>query len=252
MTMFTTSLTQLSLPDDLTIGSTNGDVRVAIEKLEALHERIQEEFAATHVELHVAKQHNSPVRDQSATTIKLGQSLVLQYLRSPSQAVMVERLMGREEIASVNNIDPRRHPVIELRISQTHFTIELVLSPNAWWDQQNLVGKLSVPRHRHSLYQLLQTLTPHYRMGFWQGTPLSDMHLTANQFQHPPVMDQWQSTFEANSDWWRVGIWYDLDDEALDEANLTETVLVHLNHLYPIYQHITWASDNNFRNFFEQ
>lgn len=251
--MFSTSLARLSLPEELITVSTDADVRTAIEQLEKLHEHIQEEFTALNYNLNIVNQRKAGlVRHHSATSLQEGLTLALQYLRTPAQAVTVERLMGREEIASIHNIDARRHPVIEVRLSQRHFTVELVLSPDAWWDQQNLVGKLSVPRHRHTLYQLLQALTPHYRMGFWQGPHLSEMHLTANQFQHPPVMDQWQSTFEANSDWWRVGTWYDLDDSAVQDSTIFDTVMTDIGHLYPIYNHVMWMSDNNFRDFFEQ
>lgn len=256
MTTLFSSLAKFEVPAALPISShaaADDALQTAAHQLIALHHRLQEPLAALNLDLYVAQRGGVPsVNTHSAAAIKAGDALVLQYLRQPAQAVVVERLMGREEIANIHTIDPRRHPVIELRLSPRHFAVELVLSPDAWWDQQNLVGKLSVPRHRHRLYQQLQSLTPHYRMGFWQGTHLSEMHLSAYQFQHPPVMDQWQSTFEAGTDWWRLGVWYAIDDVALAEEALLETITTQMGRLYPIYEEMMWTSDNNFRDFYDQ
>ena len=50
--------------------------------------------------------------------------------------------MGKESGAQTGDVDTYRHPVIELRLTPDQFAIELILSPYAWLDQQNLIGKL--------------------------------------------------------------------------------------------------------------
>jgi hypothetical protein len=172
------------------------------------------------------------------------------YLRTKGEAVTVERLMGREEVANVNAIDAHRHPVIELRLSQDGLALELLLSPDAWWDQQNLLGKMTVARHRQDFYLMLRNFSSRYCMGFWNGTHLSEMHLTANQFQHPRIMEEWMSTFEPGADWWRLGIWYAYEDAALDESAIVQEMMKQIRLLYSVYDYIRWTSDNNYREFY--
>jgi hypothetical protein len=180
-----------------------------------------------------------------------GGALCVAYMRQRGQAVTVERLMGREEVASVHTIDTRRHPVIEIRLGSDGLALELIMSPDAWLDQQNLVGKLRVGRHRQEFYTLLKDLSSAYCMGFWHGTHLSDMHLTAYQFQHPRIMDEWMSTFQPGADWWRIGVWFAYEDEMLDEQQIVWTLLKEIKLLYALYENLAWTSDNNFREFFK-
>lgn len=226
-------------------------LRAAAEQLQMLHEQLAVHLRTQNLDLHlfVPDAHAtqfSTVSDRVSENV-----LTIAYTRTRSQAVTVERLMGREEVASVNTVDVRRHPALELRLMQNAFVVELLLSPDAWWDQQNLVGKLSVDRHRHELYDILQTCTDH-TMGFWQGTRHSDFSLHSKYFKHDRIMDEWLSTFEPAADWFRLGIWYELDAEALSEDNIFDEVLTQLRTLHAIYQHLLWTSDNNFRDFYQR
>jgi len=227
-------------------------LQLARNHLCRLHEHIYPEFRKQNIILSLFKNSQCMPLLQSVSQFGRGASLSLAYLREPSQAVKVERLLGREEVAAPGTINPFHHPVIELRLTPEHFIVEMILSPDAWWDQQNFVGKLSVSRHRQAFYTLLKDLHVEYCLGFWQGTHLSDMHLTAAQFQHPRVMDEWMSTFAPGQDWFRIGIWYEHDAEALAAANIYETVSNQIRLLYPLYESLLWASDNNYRDFYEQ
>lgn len=232
-----------------------------LDKLNDAHETLRQRFHSLHktvyktltddeINLNLVVPDNRAVDMDSVSDIEVDETLTVGYLRQRGQAVTVERLMGREEVASINNLLPKLHPVVEMRLWQGGFVIELVLSPDAWWDQQNLKGKLTVARHKYELYNLLTELNEKYIMGFWQGTHLSDMHLKAQYFQHPRILDEWLSTFHPNADWFRIGIWYDIDDEDLAEARIVEEVTQQIHLLYEIYLYILWTSENNFRDFY--
>ena len=158
--------------------------------------------------------------------------------------------MGREEAAAIGDISVRRHPIIEMRLSAEAFAIEMVLGPDARWDQTNLAGKLTIDRHNHELYNMLSRMDKSYAMGFWRGVHCNDMHLTTGQFYHPQIMDEWMSTFEPGQDWFRLGIWFTPDDERLQNSEFAEDVLEHIRALYQVYTMLSWASDNNFHAFY--
>jgi hypothetical protein len=221
----------------------------AREQLQNLHKAVYTQIRLNNIDLNLIHSETEAVQEDSVSDIKPRNILSVVYLRTRGQAVQVERLMGREEVANIHTVEVRRHPVIELRLSPEHFTVELLLSPDAWWDQQNLMGKLTVPRYRQDFYALLQGFDSKYCMGFWRGTRLSEMHLSAKHFRHPRIMDEWISTFQPGADWLRLGAWYTLDDESLQE-NAAIEVAKQIRSLYGIYQHILWTSDNNFREFF--
>ena len=225
----------------------NTDAR---NKLLALHNAIYPQLRTHNLDLHLMFGDQSVITDHSATTLYAGDSLAVQYSRNRSQARMVERLMGREEAAAVGDISIRRHPIIEMRLSAEAFAIELVLGPDARWDQTNLAGKLSIDRHNHELYNLLSRMDKSYAMGFWRGVHCNDMHLTTGQFYHPQIMDEWLSTFEPGQDWFRLGIWFDPEDERLQDNDFAENVLEHIRALYQVYTMLRWASDNNFHAFY--
>ena len=128
--------------------------------------------------------------------------------------------------------------------------VELLMAPDAWWDQQNLLGKLSVIRHKQDFYASLKNFGGNYRLGFWKGVHLSEMHLKAAHFQHIRIIDEWMSTFQANADWFRLGIWYDFDSEFLEEDHIVDELMKQIRLLYSLYMDIRWSSDNNFREFY--
>lgn len=215
-----------------------------------LHEHIILAFRQNNIALHTWHDLSCAPRLSTSATLDPVRSVTLSYTRNKTQAVIVERLLGREEIAASHTVEHHRHPSIELRLTPDHFTIEFIMSPDAWVDQQNLVGKLSLGRHRQEINRLLKNFNLGYCMGFWEGEHLSEMHLTTPQFQHPRVMEEWISTFEPSSDWFRLGIWYELDHDDLSTENVKDTVLDHVRTLYTIYETFLWTSDNNFRDFF--
>jgi len=225
--------------------------RQAQEKLRLLQQNIDSQLHSQNISLNVHNL-NSPVRDRSAATRSPGGSFLVQYMRDPVQSTTVERLMGREAVGRGEAVEPCRHPVIELRLYQEGFAIELLLSPDAWWDQQNIAGKLSISRHRKDFYAALRTLDKGYRMGFWRGLRLSDMHIKADLFHVPRVMDEWLSTFEPGVDWFRVGKWYDIDDALMQTGTIVDELLKQIKLLSVVHDQIAWASDNNYRDFFSK
>ena len=131
-------------------------VENSVEKLAQLHEQLQLQITNHGLDLHPAHSDNNVVFESASTSSKNGM-ISLQYMRSRSQAVRVERLMGRDDTSN-NGTDSRRHPVIEVRLTPEHLTVELILSPYAWWDQQNFIGKASIERHRKNLFDLLKKI----------------------------------------------------------------------------------------------
>lgn len=216
-----------------------------------LHQGVLAQIKTYSLNLNLIKPDN-PITQQSVCTIELQNVLCTQYLRTRSEALVVERLMGREEVATLKNIEARRHPVIELRLFSDYLALEFVMSPNSWWDQENLVGKLNVSRHKQTYHGMLRQFRAAYRMGFWRGTHLSNMHLTAAQFQHPRIMQEWMSTFEPSKDWFRLGIWYRHEDERLHPDNILEELMTEIKTLYQLYEQFLWTSDNNYREFYEK
>lgn len=215
----------------------------------ALHKKILEQIDLNNIDLHSLKSGAEAVSTQTISHDGEGQLLAVQYTRNGAKAVSIERLMGREDLVSVDKVRFQLHPSIELRLSDAGLTIELLISPDAWWDQQNLKGKLSVPRHRHEFYTMLMDLQIEYCMGFWQGTHLSDMHLTGKYFQHPRILDEWLGTFHPGADWFRIGVWYDIEDELLAPDTIVDELLKQIQTIYPLYQYFLWVNDNNFREF---
>lgn len=177
----------------------------------------------------------------------------LVYLRSEEQARTVEENMGLESRSrSYTGISASRHPVIEVRDASDHFAIELIISPDAWWDQQNVIGKLELERHRAGLRNLLRTMKPDYCFGFWGGPHLSDMHLTAWQLVQRNILSEWLGTFADGQDYLRFGVWYDRDDPALDPRRIATEVYERLADLHAIYEFLVWTGNNNYRSFYEK
>ncbi|MBC8098529.1 MAG: hypothetical protein H7Y11_03740 [Armatimonadetes bacterium] len=170
------------------------------------------------------------------------------YLRPNEEARTIESMMGRD--LPIRQLDVRRHPVIELRATCSGAVLELVVPPDAWWDQQNLAGKLSIPRQRSAFQALLARLDERYRLGFWQGTHLDTMHLTAHEASHPAVFNAWMTTFCDGQDWFRIGVWYDA--AALSKPDMSNDLFQRAQTLYELYQFIAWTGNNDFRSFYRR
>lgn len=226
-------------------------IEVAQARLQKLHEKVYAKLQLNDYDLHLIDPPQDAVQETTLSDFNNPEVLTVTYMRRREHAVMVEKLMGRDEVASLKNVQPRFHTVIEMRLTATGFTVELLMSPDAWYDQQNLVGKLSIPRHKQEFYDILQKLDDVHCMGFWRGIHLSDMHLDAKYFQYPRIMNEWLSTFTPTKDWLRLGVWYQIDaDEMSDETIVTELVK-QIEQLYRIYDFSIWTTDNSFRDFGE-
>jgi len=170
------------------------------------------------------------------------------YHRPFEEAQNVEYLLGCDMPLSELNL--RRHPVIELRLTPNHFSVELVVSPEAWLDQQNLIGKLGIQRHREAFRSTLQRMDGDFRLGFWSGCELSDMHLTTRQLSRGNNLQEWMSTFCDGQDWLRVGVWYTPEAPQLDTSRILRELTDRIGALYRVYTFLTWTSNNDFLSFY--
>ena len=222
----------------------------ARQHLEQLHAGLHARMQVQNLDLHIYRDRGQKiVTGGSTTTRDEHNALALQYARSKTEARRIERLMGLGIEAASTPVQVRRHPTIEIRLTPTAFCIELVLSPEAWWDQQNLMGKLNVQRHRESFYAMLRRLDPRYRQGFWHGTDLSDMHIASTVSHNDHVLREWFNTFEPRQDYFRLGIWYADDDAALQGDAIHDEIMQQIKTLYRFYGFLLWTSDNNYRDF---
>src|SRR5690606_9285567 len=174
------------------------------------------------------------------------------YFRCYEQARLVEGLMGFEQAGGDHEAQPSRHPVIEVRLTPEHFVVELVLSPAAWWDQQNFIGKIDLQRHRDGLRRLLYRLDGDYRFGYWSGAHLSDMHLTTWQLLHGRVLEEWIDTFADGQDWLRLGVWYEPESPALSADYIAHETATRIGELYNVYDFLLWTSNNNYHDFYHK
>ncbi len=221
------------------------------DKFRRLHTYLQAEFPKHDIFLDTYQSSRNAVGVQSCASSSSGGLLTAVYYRGETKAIVVERLMGWEIPGDNPTVDARRHPVIELRLTPSHYTIELLLTPDAWWDQRNLVGKLSVQRHSETFYNKLRDLDGEVCMGFWSGATLRDMHITVQQVPWVKILTEWMNTFEAGKDFFRIGRWYTPDDHAIAADTITAETLRQVRALYALYSQILWSSDNNFHSFFK-
>lgn len=186
---------------------------------------------------------------RSATIEAPVPAISMPFLRSRDQAVMVERMMGRDGVSAPASVDWHRHPVLEVRVMPEHLAVELVLPPTAWWDQRNLTGKLSIQRHRDTLRALITRMDGEFRFGFWQGSALSDTSLPHRQILRANALLDLLGTFGDGQDWLRMGIWYEPEDARLTEATAATEIVTAMAALFPVYAFLLWTSNNNFQSF---
>lgn len=220
------------------------------DKLLDLHQAIYPRIRNHNLDLHPRWHKASIISRETAACPVQNAALVLPYFRSREQAEMVERLMGRDQFAA--GVDTFRHPVIELRLTPACFAVELIVSPYAWWDQQNLVGKLGLPQHRAAFYELLAAMGHNCYFGFWQGSELDRMCLTSAELTHRRIVDAWMETFSDGQDWFRLGYWFDPEAPALDDESIQTEVFEAVRKLNRIYSFLVWTSNNNFQAFYER
>jgi len=217
-----------------------------------LHKNLYSRLQTAGVHLHPLAGVSTVVTHGSATTTKKADALSIPYSRSEADALNVERVMGYADVATKDEIEIRKHAVIELRITPEHFVVELVVGPNAWYDQQNFVGKFTVKEHRKALYKMLSDLGPDHYFGFWSGIYPDDMHLTTGKLPPPRILYEFIETFAAGRDYVRLGRWYEAGDETLTEADIEATVFQRMRELYQVYEYLLWTSNNNFHKFYEK
>jgi hypothetical protein len=232
--------------------NSNAGLQHVYNKLYTLHESLYARIRNYDLDLHPHWQKSAVISYRSAACTRENCTLVLPYFRSREQAQLVERLMGRGADEWVGDAAPYRHPVIELRLTPEHFTVELILSPYAWWDQQNLIGKLELTRHRQMFHALLSHLDSDYRFGFWDGVHLSDMHLTAWELRYNSVFEEWMHTFADGQDWLRIGKWYEPVDSQMSADDILHEVFAQVRSLHGLYTFLLWTSNNNFHSFYEK
>lgn len=235
---------------DVAAGKTDylPDVEATVQKLATLNSQIFPQLSNYGLDLHPAKTNNNVIFESASTSTKRGM-ISLQYMRSRPQAIRVERLMGRDETSN-NGIDARRHPVIEVRVTPSFLTVELILSPYAWWDQQNFVGKISVDRHRQRFFELVQRLDGETKIGFWRGIQLEDVYVKVNQLKNQRIWNELIDTFDPGKDWFRVGLWYTPEAEEISSENIQEELVSQIRNIYAIYEEVIWSSNNNYREFY--
>jgi hypothetical protein len=247
MTYFTQeNFTALLSAQSGNLGSEAG-LQSTYNRLIELHQALYPRLRKHGFNLHTDALPQSRVLAESVSTLMSEETLTISYTRSLNQAQAVESIMGRED-----EIEPRRHPIIELRVTPYGFTIELIISPEAWCDQQNFVGKISIDQHRAAFSKLLAKLNGDYCFGFWGGTELSDMHLNTGKMPPARIVTDWLNTFAAGRDYLRVGHWYEPSDPALNAENIVSEVFNRVRDLYTLYDFIAWTSNNNFHHFYSK
>lgn len=219
-------------------------------KLYELHKTLYHYMRERNLDLHTHWDKTQIISGNSAASRGSIEGLTIPYLRSQEQAMLVERLMGREVAQAAKSANCYRHPIIELRITPEHFAIELIMNPISWWDQRNLIGKLAISRHHATLHRLIRTVDTDFRFGFWGGIDLSDNHLTSYELTFNNVLEQWMSTFGDGQDWLRIGVWYEVEDPRLNINTIVNEILERVGTLYDLYSFMLWTSNNNFHSFY--
>lgn len=217
------------------------------ERLGSLQQSLSRRIFAVGSDLQPVWDRPLPVSNYSFSTNGAIDGLTAAFVRPRSQAAMIEKMMGRG--TSGNHVaEPYRHPILELRITADHIAVELIMSPYAWWDQRNFVGKLRVERHRDALRSLLCDAQDSFYLGFWSGESLSDVHLSCRQLLRGRFLEEWFGTFAAEHDWFRIGVWYEPDHRTMSQDNILAELSRRAVALTRLYSFFAWTSENNFHS----
>ncbi len=230
----------------------HGDVQGVYDKFQELHRSLQRRMRDHSWDLHPHWNRTEMISSYSLASGRQFQGFAMPFSRSREQAVLVERLMGRDSFGPVGQVDIHRHPVIEVRLTANHVAAELIVSGTSLLDQQNLIGKLEVARHRQQLRSLIQALPSDTVIGFWSGVEVDDMHLTAGQLSRGSVLEQWIGTFQDGHDNLRIGAWYQPQDTCLSSSNILSELTRRISSLYNLYNFLRWTSNNDFRTFYSK
>jgi hypothetical protein len=252
-------MTYFTKSDHLAVLSTQADSaqgNVALERIHKqmtqLHRELYPRLKKDSINLHPDSTVPAGVNLKTAATSFRSDVMTLTYMRSKAEAETAERLMGRDGLEIAHEIESHRHPVIEVRITPDNFVVELMMSPDAWCDQRNFVGKISIPQHRSRLYELFSDLKGDYKIGFWSGTHLSETHLTTTKLPPAHIFAEYFTTFAAGRDWFRMGSWFEPEADALSEDSIVATIYQNIRELYTIYDFLLWSGQNNFHTFYRK
>lgn len=220
------------------------------KRMTDLHRRLLPIMRKAGLELHPIPNVPGNVTQHTTTTPFATDAMSIIYMRSTAEATAAEGIMGRDGLTTSGSIEPHRHPVIELRLTPDHFVVEFVISPDAWCDQRNFVGKMTVEEHRARFCQILNSIGDDYCLGFWSGPHLSDLHLSTSQLPPSQILCEYMDTFAAGRDWLRIGHWYEPGDPALDEDTILDELVNRIRALHNLYTFTLWTSNNNFHPFY--
>lgn len=223
------------------------DIQALFVAFKQLQERLHRQMLALNLYLFPHSVNGQACGMLSVTSLIEGGLLCTRFLRAAGICTNVERLMGLEDVHSAAKVQPRRHPVIEIRLQPNYFAVEFVVSSDAWWDQENLMGRLSLPRHRDEFFSTIAKLNSQFCMGYWQGIALNEMRISVRHLRRRPIFEEWLKTFEASKDNLRIGRWYALDDPVLSQESIEQTLLADIHALYALYTQVSWTGENNFR-----
>lgn len=237
----------------LDLDTEEAGLRHLYERLSELHRALYPHLQQKTPDLYLYSESPGGVRRESASAPTLENVLALTYMRLPADARIVEGLMGRDTLHNITSkIEARRHPVIEIRLMPEALAVELIVSPEAWYDQQNFIGKLSVEQYRHQFYRLLSGLPEAYMLGFWHGVHLGDMHLNTAELPPERILFDYLDTFADRRDWLRIGHWYAPESPALQEESIVGALAARVRDLYGLYTFVAWAAQNNFHSLYQR
>jgi hypothetical protein len=217
-------------------------------KMRDLHDAIQDKIRLNDWNLHPHWQKSQRVTHLSAAATNAPENvLAAVYYRSYEQARVIEDLMAIDQ----EDVLPMRHPVIEMRLAADYFAVELILSPLAWWDQKNFIGKFEIRRHRDALRALMLGLDGDYHLGFWGGESRDDADVSIWQLLQGRLLGEWVATFCEGQDWLRFGVWYEPEASQLRADHIVHEVTQRVGELYRLYDFLLWSSNNNYHEFLE-
>ena len=173
----------------------------------------------------------------------------LRYLRAGEKVKDLEKLMDVPAPLDYAETLYTKHPMLDVRIDEKFFTIELLVTEWAWWDAQNFKGKLaSDAAERSRFLQMLTGLGQDFIFGGWPDTQDPRLVTTAADLADDARLEIWLRGFEPGVDWLRLGIWYSNPaDFRLHSVRIAEEVLYRFSQLYPVYEFLLWTPRNNYR-----
>ncbi len=167
------------------------------------------------------------------------------FVRVSGEALAVQARIG----LSGDALRHEYHPRIELRLTPSDLAIEFMLPTQAWWDQRNLAGKLTLRRYRDKFRQLLLGLDLESCVGHWHGHNRCDEHFTVEHLLRPRLMEAWMQTLTEGSEPLRIGRWYAVSEVSGD---MVPALVRQIEKLNAIYRFAAWTSRNDFVSMYEQ